>query len=814
MNFNNKWKTFLNESRAHVREENTLTEEELAIIAEGRIEDATKKYPRVNYFVKRLADLDPSKNNKYLMWMTKQLNAYFNSLLTVRMGGVDPDSLSKLDIGTLDRDEYFTDLYNHSIQIGNIVEQFHKNVQRIKNKDINSYKTIQDLQDVLDEIGFSKRQKRRKEREKAMEGSDIMFEDDNFFVVRPNTEKSSCYYGRATRWCISSTESKNYFDQYTGEGKAFYMVMLKNLPEDDDLKKVALVFNTDGELEEIFDAPDDSIQVETFSVGIYRNLISGYVSKAGDVERFDQEHAEEEYSAFSIEVLRKIQDEYSDHDVLPEDDDEIEYSHAEELFQSIESHIMYPIERHAAENPAGPDEGAYQAILDSVELNHIHVHYEENYDAPGMYFSAYGSIELPDTLRWVDTGDGQPVAADYEDDILEIFGDVADDVGVYPDEKDLETGFTDESTYIRLSFNPDYDEGGLDGFERFVNRMSNYDDLFDEMLKETIEKIEDKGLVHSDKRKAAQKIFEELPEFKHLDKKLLRGSIILEYSFDIDVTGLLKDLKFHELDLSRSEEREPHEMAAKQRGYLQSKLALLERYFNINRDFNTVFLPKLPELAQKIQSMKRKQLDLPLEEAQYLPDVKEEVLKYVLQPYNDTFKFEDVDVDASPRERIKGKLNIDIDLSRGEPYANIFINFVSWIDKHMQEVNDLMVVTTRQLASKIAEEAKVFEPELFDSGWAERAAEEREAEYREGIYLMRTPGGLEERNRRARGMAPRIYDIETKAWIPAPPEWKPGELRAGETLPINWKPSAQAENKKNKLVTDKNIFESWRKFLK
>ena len=48
-------------------EEDTLTEEEVALIAEGRKEDAEKKYPQVNRFVDRLANLDPSKNNKYLM---------------------------------------------------------------------------------------------------------------------------------------------------------------------------------------------------------------------------------------------------------------------------------------------------------------------------------------------------------------------------------------------------------------------------------------------------------------------------------------------------------------------------------------------------------------------------------------------------------------------------------------------------------------------------------------------------------------------------------------------------------------------------
>jgi menaquinone-dependent protoporphyrinogen IX oxidase len=69
MNFHKNWKSFLNEGIKQ------LTEEELALIAEGRKDDAEKKYPQVNRFVDRLASLDPSPNNKYLMWMTKQLAA-------------------------------------------------------------------------------------------------------------------------------------------------------------------------------------------------------------------------------------------------------------------------------------------------------------------------------------------------------------------------------------------------------------------------------------------------------------------------------------------------------------------------------------------------------------------------------------------------------------------------------------------------------------------------------------------------------------------------------------------------------------------
>lgn len=43
-----------------------------------------------------------------------------------------------------------------------IVRGFHKNIQRIDKKDINQYKTIQELQDMLSTLGDSKSEKREK----------------------------------------------------------------------------------------------------------------------------------------------------------------------------------------------------------------------------------------------------------------------------------------------------------------------------------------------------------------------------------------------------------------------------------------------------------------------------------------------------------------------------------------------------------------------------------------------------------------------------------------------------------------------------
>ena len=109
----------------------TLTEDQM--IVEGLLDDVLKKYstlPRT--LIDLLSEKDPSKRNKYLMWAAKQLNSEVQEYQTRtdRLGNeVDHDTFEST-----------------ALQIASMVEKFHKNVQRLKNKDLNSYKTLTDLE--------------------------------------------------------------------------------------------------------------------------------------------------------------------------------------------------------------------------------------------------------------------------------------------------------------------------------------------------------------------------------------------------------------------------------------------------------------------------------------------------------------------------------------------------------------------------------------------------------------------------------------------------------------------------------------------
>ena len=121
------------------------------------------------------------------------------------------------------------------------IKQTKTKAQAITN--IDKYKEIEEWEHEVYKVERDDRERQKlKSMEKAAkETTDYLHDDDAFMIVRPTTEEGSCYYGQGTRWCISATTSRNYFQQYTGEGSGFYFVMFKNLPQGDPYKKMALV---------------------------------------------------------------------------------------------------------------------------------------------------------------------------------------------------------------------------------------------------------------------------------------------------------------------------------------------------------------------------------------------------------------------------------------------------------------------------------------------------------------------------------------------------------------------------------------------
>jgi len=175
------------------------------ILNEGKKEDLKAKYSNVpeetfNYF----ADRDPSGTQKYLEWMPKQY-------LTL-----DPNQGPE----------------NYIFQN---VSLFHQYNPSFKNKDINTYKTIYDLNSAVDEV-ISKKETKNKEKE-----VEVLYNSDDFLVVKPLTKEASCKYGANTKWCTTYAEDeKNAFGSKTSGSQKLIYIIDKNRSNSDKYKKVAI----------------------------------------------------------------------------------------------------------------------------------------------------------------------------------------------------------------------------------------------------------------------------------------------------------------------------------------------------------------------------------------------------------------------------------------------------------------------------------------------------------------------------------------------------------------------------------------------
>jgi hypothetical protein len=142
-------------------------------------------------------------------------------------------------------EENFPKLYNSLNKFTNISTNLPKT-------DINQY---QNLNDLLTAISVYENRQRRDV--KKVEGGNVVFDDGKLFVVNPLDYKSSCYYGKGTKWCTAA-ETDTHFKKYNEDGKLFYIID-RTKPTSDPLYKVAMLRKFDGE-KKFFDATDEYVK--------------------------------------------------------------------------------------------------------------------------------------------------------------------------------------------------------------------------------------------------------------------------------------------------------------------------------------------------------------------------------------------------------------------------------------------------------------------------------------------------------------------------------------------------------------------------
>jgi len=171
----------------------------------------------VNYVSKQ----DPSGNNKYLEWMTKQIFDNQISMFDAKMYNTVAEYHKNLNRIT-------PDFLNNLKSLENVGLSYAADEDKIleKPKDINSFSDIQSL-DFFNEVlrEFKTKGETKKLDDEAKKAIKL-YQSPYVEVVVPLSMEASCRYGAGTKWCTAA-RSENAFSHYSKNGVLIYVLPKK-----------------------------------------------------------------------------------------------------------------------------------------------------------------------------------------------------------------------------------------------------------------------------------------------------------------------------------------------------------------------------------------------------------------------------------------------------------------------------------------------------------------------------------------------------------------------------------------------------------
>ena len=110
------------------------------------------------------------------------------------------------------------------------LQLFNKFINRIpkENRDLMKLKSLGDLYSLISDFtGDNENQSTSKTQElKDIKKNEVkkVYEDNNWLVMVPLTERASCLIGKGTQWCTAADKSNNMFDSYNKNGHLYVLV--------------------------------------------------------------------------------------------------------------------------------------------------------------------------------------------------------------------------------------------------------------------------------------------------------------------------------------------------------------------------------------------------------------------------------------------------------------------------------------------------------------------------------------------------------------------------------------------------------------
>ena len=127
--------------------------------------------------------------------------------------------------------------------VTDVITRFEEEKNHLKNKDIMRYKSVRELEDMLNNddsyTELSHRQEvrqRQKDRREVdiTKDANVVYRDGNWTVYVPETYAAECKLGEGTTWCTASTESDYYYNMYLRNypGSKYYVIINNKDPKE------------------------------------------------------------------------------------------------------------------------------------------------------------------------------------------------------------------------------------------------------------------------------------------------------------------------------------------------------------------------------------------------------------------------------------------------------------------------------------------------------------------------------------------------------------------------------------------------------
>jgi hypothetical protein len=147
-----------------------------------------------------------------------------------------------------------TFMQNDAPDIKQTLSDFHANKNRMPIKDINQYKSPDELKQAVAPFIGSKSGKQQKK--ETGEGADLIHAENGVTVHKLNTKEAAMKYGAATKWCTSA-KVRNQFNNYNKDGD-LYVIKGRN----GEKHKLFLSKNGEEKDNELRDAEDNEVPIQ------------------------------------------------------------------------------------------------------------------------------------------------------------------------------------------------------------------------------------------------------------------------------------------------------------------------------------------------------------------------------------------------------------------------------------------------------------------------------------------------------------------------------------------------------------------------